>query len=113
MTLSGVESADFVSLVVVGANNDASAGNTLWTINGQTMTGETGVSLGSNDFIGSTATYVVESINPLDFLKVGVQLVNFNGDLPYVLKIEKNGKVEINESGALLSGGDFTKDYTF
>lgn len=113
MTISNVEEPDFISLTIAGVNFDASAGNTLWKINGQEMTGETVVSLARADFVGSTLTYTIESIKPLDQLLVGVQLLNFNNDLSFILKIEKNGQIEIDEEKTLTDGNDFTKQYTF
>ncbi|WP_057939731.1 hypothetical protein [Algoriphagus resistens] len=113
MTISDVEETDFISLTLTGVNLDGSAGNTLWKINGQEMTGETVVSLARADFVESTLTYTIESIKPLDQLLVGVQLLNFNNDLSFILKIEKNGQIEIDEEKTLADGNDFTKQYTF
>ncbi|WDF67948.1 hypothetical protein PQ465_16800 [Sphingobacterium oryzagri] len=112
VTASAVEERDFISFVVVGA--DLNQSNTVWKVNGEERTGETGVSFGKNEFTGTTKTYVIESIKPLRLVSIGTQLINYGNPLPYAIKIEKNGKTEIDVSSTLTGdGADFTKDYSF
>jgi len=117
-TLTGIEDwsdthpGDYISVTVAGNNTDASAGNTLWTVNGQTMTGEVALGLDRADFMANS-TLTVESINPLDFMQVSIQFLNYKSNLTYQVQIEKNGKIEIDESGTLTDGADFTKNYSF
>lgn len=112
VTANAVDDRDFVSFVVVGA--DLNQSNTIWKVNGEERTGETGVSFGKNEFTGATKTYVIESIKPLRLVSIGTQLINYGAALPYAIKIEKNGKTEIDVSNTLTGdGADFTKDYSF
>lgn len=112
VTANNVEENDFISFVVVGS--DIAQSNTVWKVNGEVRNGETGISLAKNAFTGSTKTYVIESTKPLRAAVIGVNLINSAGPLPYAVKIEKNGKTEIDVNSTLTGdGADFTKDYTF
>ena len=112
VTANDVEGQDYISFVIVGSDTQQS--NTIWKVNGEVRTGETSVSLGKNEFTGSTKTYVIESTKPLRASLIGVQLINFAGPLPYAIKIEKNGKTEIDVNATLTGdAADFTKDYSF
>ncbi|MFD2034038.1 hypothetical protein ACFSKL_04505 [Belliella marina] len=120
VVLSGVEDwdgstthqGDYISVVVSGSNYDNTAGTTLWRVNGQTMTGEIAVGVDRADFMENN-TIVIESINPLDVMSASIQFLNYNATLTYQVKIEVNGKLDIDESGTLADGQDFTKHYSF
>lgn len=113
VTLNNVEpERDFISFVAVGGTHDQS--NTFWKVNGKERNGEQGISLDDNDFAGSTKTYVIESTKPLVLTTVGIQFINYGNPLSYSVKIEKNGKTEIDETNTLIGdNSDFTKNYTF
>lgn len=62
ITIDGATSEDYISFVSVGSALSNPSENTIWKVNGVTKTNEMAVSLGKNDFIGSTKTYVIESV---------------------------------------------------
>ncbi|MCZ4243514.1 hypothetical protein [Pedobacter punctiformis] len=108
ITVNGVSGADdYASFVIVGA--DLKNTKTLWKVNGVTKNNETSVSLGEDDFTGSTKTYVVESVTPLDVVGTSIQCLNFNGPYTISYKAEVNGKVITNDQNVTV---DVNKDYT-
>jgi|GEM_PF-292059 len=111
---SAVDQADYISLVSSGGTL-TSDDKTVWKTNGAIQNSQQAISLGRNDFTGSTKTYVIESIKQLDACSIGVQFINFDQDLKFSLKIEVNGKVSVDESNKTLTGegSDFTKQYQF
>jgi len=113
-TVNGVNAeSDYVSFVAVGGASDRTT-NTVWKVNGVTRSNEQGISLGKNDFTGTTKTYVIESVVPLDLVKVGIQCINF--DAPYVLSYtaEVDGKVVTsNQNVSVETNKDYTHDFTY
>lgn len=112
ITLNGVDANDFVSLAA--AASDASASTSVWKINGVTQNGQVGVGLNETNFTGSTKTYVLETNFKVIALAAGGQLINYGGAITGSYKIEKNGKVEVNETINLASdGANWSKQFNF
>jgi hypothetical protein len=104
---------DFVSVAVAGQN---ASGNVypMWKVNSQEKPATQTVSLGDTDFTGSTTTYIIETVNPIDVMVVGIQLINYGNDMTGSLKIERNGNTVVNEIISLVGDNkDFTEDYSF
>lgn len=115
VTLNNVNAIDdFVSIVAVGANFSGKNTYPMWKVNGQNQPQTQTVSLGDTDFTGVTTIYVIETINPLDLVELGVQIINYEQDLTGNLKVESKDKTLINEAINLVGdNSDFTKDYSF
>lgn len=111
---SAIDQSDYISFVSAGGVA-VQGETTLWKVNGDTQNSQQAISLGRNDFSGSTKTYVIESIKKLDACSIGVQFINFGQDLKFSIKIEVDGKVSVDEANKTLTGdgSDFTKQYTF
>ncbi|QDW26855.1 hypothetical protein FFJ24_019310 [Pedobacter sp. KBS0701] len=108
ITANGVNSSDdYVSFVIVGG--DTKGTKTIWKVNGVTRNNEAAISLGKDDFTGSTKTYVIETVLPVDVITAGVQCINFNASYQISYKAEINGKVITNDDGVTV---DVNKDYT-
>ncbi|MEO8254076.1 MAG: hypothetical protein ABI554_06770 [Flavobacterium sp.] len=115
ITINGLTSEDYVSFVAVGSANSSSSDTTLWKVNGATLTNEQAVSLGKNDFIGSTKTYVIESVKSLKLAQLGMQFLA-TGTRTYTIsyKAEVNGKVVKEDSNvAVTAQKDYTHDYSY
>lgn len=116
VTLNNVnETDDFVSVVAVGANITENNNSPMWRINNiDRPAAVRSVSFGDTDFTGGTVTYLIETINPIDILEIGVQIINYGEDLTGSFKVEKNGTIQINETINLVGDNtDFTEDYSF
>ncbi|MDR6942923.1 hypothetical protein [Mucilaginibacter pocheonensis] len=114
VTVTGAPSSAFISFVMVGLTNDPKEG-TVWKVNGVVQNSENSVSLGKNNFNGTTKTYVIESIKPLSAISVGVQCLNVENS-PYKIsyKAEINGEVKNDEKDfTVTKSTDFTHDYTY
>lgn len=117
ITINGLTAEDYVSFVAVGSAFSSSGGldTTLWKVNGTTLTNEEVVSLGKNEFIGSTKTYVIESVKPLQLASVGMQFLTFaprTYSISY--KAEINGKVVKEDSNVVVTAeNDYTHDYSY
>ncbi|MDR2223704.1 MAG: hypothetical protein LBE34_13380 [Flavobacteriaceae bacterium] len=112
VSLTNVEENDFISLTFAGGT--AMGKTDVWKVNGKVRTGESAVSLAKNDFGAGTTTYVIETTEPIHAFANGVQIINFGANLPISYKIEKAGKVIVNEEVTLTGDGkDFSKQYSF
>lgn len=113
-TLNDVNpSDDFVSLAIAGSTSDPSV-KTIWKVNGVEQPNQNGLGFGDDDFAGATKTYVIETIRPLLVMNAGGQIINYGQDLSFTIKIEKNGKVEINEEKTLTGdGSNWNKTFNF
>ncbi|MGN8059622.1 hypothetical protein ACTJKN_25310 [Pedobacter sp. 22163] len=108
ITANGVNSSDdYVSFVIVGG--DTKGTKTIWKVNGVTRNNEAAISLGKDDFTGSTKTYVIETVLPVDVITTSVQCINFNASYQISYKAEIDGKVITNDDGVTI---DVNKDYT-
>jgi len=115
ITVNGVADSDYLSFVAVGGAASGASENTVWKVNGTALTDESGVSLGENDFMGSTQTYVIESVTPLSVVSVGMQFLTF-GERSYTFsyKAEVNGEVVKEENNITVTAtNDYTHDYTY
>ena len=115
VTANNVDEQDYLSFVFVGS--DLNNSNTIWKINGVTQDNETGVSLGKNDFIGGTKTYVIESTKPLRLVTAGIQCINpgsNNASFTVSYKAEIDGEVVRNDQNIVVSSGsDYSHNFTF
>lgn len=107
ITVNGITGEDYASFVLVGA--DYKNSKTVWKVNGVTKNNETAVSLGKDDFTGTTKTYVIESVIPLDVVTTSIQCINFGGAYTMSYKAEVNGKVVTDDQNVTV---DVNKDYT-
>lgn len=114
ITVEGsVESNDLVSFDFSGGTLNSSE-NTIWKVNGATRNNETDISLGENEFSGSTKTYIVESIMPLAAAGFVVHVVNFDAPLKVTYKAEVNGKVVNNDAPTITGDGTaYAKQFTY
>ncbi|RFZ90980.1 hypothetical protein D0C36_18720 [Mucilaginibacter conchicola] len=114
ITVNGAPSSAYISFVMVGASTETS-NNTIWKVNGVTRENEQGVSLGKNDFSGSTKTYVVESVTPLRLATVGIQCLSpDNASYTISYKAEIDGQVKNDSQNVAVTGNaDFTHDYSY
>lgn len=114
VTVTGAPESAYVSFVVAGIGTEVS-NTTVWKLNNVTQNNEQAVSLGRNNFTGSTQTYVIESVIPLQAISVGVQCLS-PADVPYTIsyKAEINGEVKAdNKNVQVTKASDFTHDYTY
>ncbi|MEH3115085.1 hypothetical protein [Pedobacter terrae] len=108
ITANGVNATDdYVSFVIVGG--DTKGTKTIWKVNGVTRNNEAAISLGKDDFTGSTKTYVIETVLPVDVISASAQCINFNASYQISYKAEIDGKVVTNDDGVIV---DVNKDYT-
>ncbi|MET4082331.1 hypothetical protein ABIB40_002289 [Pedobacter sp. UYP30] len=113
-TVTGVNPAevDAVSFTAVGLNN-ANA-KTVWKVNGAVKNNEQAISLGENDFTGTTKTYVVESTTPLDVIDVSIQCINFGSNFKVSYKAEIDGKVVNSDQDVTVAlNKDYTHQFTY
>lgn len=115
VTVDGVEDQDYVSFVFVGATLDNA--KTIWKVNGVAKNNETGISLGKNDFLGATKTYVIESTIPLRLVTTSQQCLNPGANNPpfkISFKAEVNGAVVTNDQNiTVTSTADYTHKYDY
>ncbi len=113
ITLNDVNATnDYVSVTVVGNNQSGNVALPLWRINGSDQANSQTVSLDKNDFTGTTKTYVIETIKPVQIFSSNFQIINYDNPLTGILKIEKNGNIIINETLNLVGdNNDFTESY--
>ena len=111
LTLNGVDANDHVLFSLAGTN--ASADTNVWKVNGQTQSGQIGMSLTEDNFFGSTKTYVIESNFPIISISSGFTVINYNpGTISGSLKIEKGGNEVVNQPVNLTTdGADLVKQY--
>lgn len=115
VTLNHVSATyDYVSVVAVGSSITGNNTYPMWKVNSQEIPETQTVSLDKNDFTGSTSTYIIETVNPIDILTVGTQIINYGENLTGSVKVEKNGSVKVNETINLVGDNtDFTENYSF
>lgn len=115
VTANNVDEQDYLSFVFVGS--DLNNSNTIWKINGVTQDNESGVSLGKNDFMGGTKTYVIESTKPLRLATTGIQCINpgsSNPSFTVSYKAEINGEVVKDDQNIVVkNGSDYTHNFTY
>jgi len=115
ITVNGAADSDYLSFVAVGSAASNPSENTVWKVNGTTLTNEVAVSLGENEFTGNIQTYVIESVTPLSTVSVGMQFLT-SPDRSYTIsyKAEINGEVVKQDNNVqVTSDNDYTHDYTY
>lgn len=117
LTVTGANQDDQIDFTIGGGNHDASQyGTPTWKVNGVDQGNITTVQLDEQDFAGSTKTYIVETIKPLDFGNLNVSYSNTEGGGPITIsyKAEIAGKVETNvENLAVAVGQSQTKTFAY
>jgi len=114
VTVTDAPASAYISLVIVGLTKDPNEA-TVWKVNGVVQNNQNAVSLGKNEFSGTTKTYVIESVKPLQAITVGAQCINVE-DLPYKIsyKAEINGEVKTDQKDfTVAKNADFSKKYTY
>ncbi|MGN7823678.1 hypothetical protein ACTJJB_26390 [Chitinophaga sp. 22536] len=113
---TGVSDMDDLSFSAQAANHDASQyGAPVWKINGDGQGNQDHVVVDDKKFLGSTKTYVLETVKAFDFGSLRVVCTNMDGE-PIVLtyKAEINGQVQTNETATIVAGaGSYIKDFTY
>ncbi|MDT3405287.1 hypothetical protein [Mucilaginibacter terrae] len=114
ITVTGATESAYLSFVMVGLTNNPSE-STVWKVNGEVQNNQSGVSLGKNNFSGSTKTYVIESIKPLSNISAGIQCLSPGNETYKVsYKAEINGVVKEDLKDFTVSKAtDLTRDYTY
>lgn len=117
LTVTGANLDDQIDFAVGGGNHNASQyGSAIWKVNGESQGNETSIILDEQKFSGSTKTYIVETINPLDFGSLSVDYSNTEGGGPITIsyKAEIDGKVETNVENLVVAVGQSqTKNFTY
>lgn len=114
VTVTDAPASAYISFAIVGLTGDPKE-STVWKVNGVVQNNQNAVSLGKNEFSGTTKTYVIESVKPLQTVTVGTQCLNVE-DLPYKVsyKAEINGEVKTDQKDfTVTKNADFTKNYTY
>lgn len=113
-TVSGITNNDYISFVAAGSTGSLNS-NTCWKLNGVTRNNEEAISIGTNDFLNGTATYVLETATPLMAMSIGIQclaLGTHNYTISY--KAEVDGVVKQNDQNITVSPGqDYTRNYSY
>ncbi|MBC9909918.1 hypothetical protein [Chitinophaga varians] len=116
ITANGVSDMDDLGFSAQAGNHDASQyGAPVWKINGAEQGNQDNVSVDDRKFLGSTKTYVLETVKPFDFAFLKVTCTNMDGE-PIILtyKAEINGQVQTNENATIVAGGGaYIKDFSY
>lgn len=114
--VTGADANDQVDFQAGAGNHDASQyGSPAWKINGTTQGNENFVALDTEDFVGSTKQYVIETVKAFNFGSLKVVCSNTDGG-PITLsyKAEVDGKVETNVENLVIPAGQSeVKDFTY
>lgn len=116
VTATGVTANDNIDVWAGAGNHDASQyGASVWKINGVDQGNADDVNIDQEKFLGTTKTYVFETVKPFDFGSLKVHVTNMDG-APIILsyKAETNGAVQTNEQNrSIAAGASYDKDYTY
>jgi hypothetical protein len=117
VTVNGASSDDQVDFQFGAGNHDASQyGGVVWKINGVAQGNENVIALDEQKFLGSTKTYVVETVTGFNFGNLVVRYSNAPGGSPLTIsyKAEIDGKVQTNvETLSVAAGQSDNKNYTY
>jgi len=117
LTVTGANQDDVVDFTIAAGNHDASQyGSPVWKVNGVSLGNETAVQLDEQNFAGSTKTYIVETIKPVDFGSMDVGYSNMTGGGPITIsyKAEIGGNVETNVENLVVAVGQRqTKTFSY
>ena len=115
ITVSGADSNDQADFGIAAGNHDASQyGAPVWKINGAVQGNEDDIILGTDDFIGSTQTYVLETVKPFNFGNLSAHVTNHDGGpIAVRYKAEIGGSVETDVTVTVAAGQTHNKNYTY
>lgn len=115
VTVTGADQNDQVDFQVSAGNHDASQyGAPVWKMNGTSQGNQNSIIIDEGSFIGTTKTYVFETVKSFDFGELSINVVNLEGGpITASYKAEINGKVETNENVAVAVGQSYNKKFTY
>lgn len=116
VTANGVSDMDDLEFAAMAGNHDASQyGAPVWKINGAEQGNQDDVRVDDKKFLGTTKTYVFETVKGFDFGSLSVKCTNMDGDpITLTYKAEINGQVQTNQTATVAAGaGAYMKDYTY
>ncbi|QNR85793.1 hypothetical protein H9N25_04870 [Pedobacter riviphilus] len=115
VTVTGADQNDQVDFQVSAANHDASQyGAPVWKMNGISQGNQNSILIDEKSFIGTTKTYVFETVKPFDFGELSITVVNLEGGpITASYKTEVNGKVETNENVVVATDQSHNKMFTY
>nr|WP_295870578.1 hypothetical protein [uncultured Chitinophaga sp.] len=116
ITATGVTANDNIAIQAGAGNHDASQyGASVWKINGVDQGNTDHVTIDEKKFLGTTTTYVFETVKPFNFGNLSVDVTNMDGaPIKLSYKAEVNGAVQTNEQNlSIAAGGSLNKDYTY
>ncbi|NII81979.1 MULTISPECIES: hypothetical protein [unclassified Pedobacter] len=115
VTVTGADQNDQVDFQVSAANHDASQyGAPVWKMNGISQGNQNSIIIDEKSFIGTTKTYVFETVKPFDFGELSITVVNLEGGpIAASYKTEVNGRVETNENVAVAADQSHNKMFTY
>jgi len=115
VTVTGADQSDQVDFQVSAGNHDASQyGAPVWKMNGTTQGNQNSIIIDEKSFIGTTKTYVFETVKPFDFGSLNVVVSNLEGGpITASYKTEVNGKVETNENVVVAVDQSYNKGFTY
>lgn len=116
LNVTGADEDDQIDFSIAAGNHNTSQyGEPVWKMNGTTQGNEHQIMLDTEDFLGNTKTYVLETVKPYDFGNLIVSVSNYDG-APIILsyKVEIDGKVETNvDKLAIPAGKTESKNLTY
>ncbi|HWW41198.1 MULTISPECIES: hypothetical protein [Pedobacter] len=115
VTVTGADQDDQVDVQVSAANHDASQyGAPVWKINGTSQGNQNTIIIDEKSFLGTTKTYVFETVKPFDFGELSISVSNLEGGpITASYKTEVDGKVETNESVVVAVDQSQNKRFTY
>lgn len=115
VTVTGADQNDQVDVQVSAGNHDASQyGAPVWKMNGTSQGNQQSILIDEKSFIGTTKTYVFETVKPFDFGEMSISVVNLEGGpITASYKTEVDGKVETNENMVVAVDQSQNKRFTY
>lgn len=115
ITVTGADQNDQVDFQVAAGNHDASQyGAPVWTMNGTSQGNQNSIIIDEKSFLGTTKTYVFETVKPFDFGELSISVSNLEGGpITASYKAEVNGKVETNENIVVAVDQSQNKRFTY
>ncbi|MEJ2901509.1 hypothetical protein WAE58_03700 [Pedobacter panaciterrae] len=115
VTVTGADQNDQVDVQVSAGNHDASQyGAPVWKMNGTSQGNQQSILIDEKSFIGTTKTYVFETVKPFDFGEMSISVVNLEGGpITASYKTEVDGKVETNENMVIAVDQSQNKRFTY
>lgn len=115
VTVTGADQNDQVDVQVSAGNHDASQyGAPVWKMNGTSQGNQQSILIDEKSFLGTTKTYVFETIKPFDFGELSVSVSNLEGGpITASYKTEVDGKVETNENIVVAVDQSQNKRFTY